>query len=129
MSRDAERIPPMRPKTTAIGLAGLALVGCTLTQSQLAKGPLATPIGAGGRLIAPKRCILRMMLVSRPAGDPVLNEAVWRGADPQAVDDEARRALEANGVRVGRVTGELPAEVRAVIDAPPPNKLEPMTVV
>ncbi len=37
--------------------------------------------------------------------------------------------MEVNGLRVGLVTGELPAEVRAVLEAPPPHKIDPATIV
>src|SRR5262245_44746477 len=108
----------MRWTITAAILAMMALVGCTLTQSQLQpRVDLPTAVGGGGRLVGPRRSTVHLAIVTRPVGDPVLDEVVWREADPQAIADAPRRALEANGLRVGRVTGELPAEVRALIDA------------
>lgn len=107
-----------------------ALVGCTLTQSDVRHDALL-PAGLGrtGRVIVPRQCALKLMIPSRPLGDPALNEAVWRVADAQAIDDAARRALEANGLRLGVITGELPAEVRAVLDAPPPNRVDPAIII
>jgi hypothetical protein len=108
----------------------LALVGCTLTQTQLRDGNTPTRIGGGpGRLIAPKRCALQVFLVTRPAGDPIVNDDVWREADAQVLGDDARRALEANGLRVGRITGELPVAVRALMDAPGADKVVPITLI
>ena len=56
-------------------------------------------------------------------------ESLWDLADDQAVDEEARRALGANGLRVGVVTGGLPAKVQEIFDAPPPRQVSPATVV
>ena len=36
-------------------------------------------------------------------------------ADEQAVGDEARRVLQANGLRVGIASGELPPQVQEVL--------------
>jgi hypothetical protein len=119
----------MIAKRVAATLGLLALVGCTLTQSELRKDDVLPRLGSAGRLITPRRCSLTMAIVSSPAGEPALAESVWRVADAQALDDDARRALEANGLRIGRITGELPAEVQAMLDAPPPRKVVPMTVI
>jgi hypothetical protein len=35
--------------------------------------------------------------------------------------------LQANGLRIGRITGDLPLELEKVIDAPPPNKIDPVS--
>jgi hypothetical protein len=120
------------------GLAGVlvmaALVGCTLTRTELRPGAggLMNGLsggGEGGKLLVPRQCVLRMAIVARPSTEPTVADAIWRVADVQAVGDEARRCLEANGMRVGIVTGDLPPEVRAVFAAPPPNRIEPSTVV
>jgi hypothetical protein len=110
----------------------MALVGCTLTQSELRKGattaqPNGGASGAAGQLITPKRCTLRVALLSRPVGDATLGEVIWREADAQAVDDAARRAWEGNGLRLGRIVGELPGEVLAMMDekAKTPDKVAP----
>jgi hypothetical protein len=120
----------MRLRTWTPVLAMMALVGCTLTQSGLRKDSDATQQIIGGRVIAPKRCSLRMILLPMPLNDPVLNDVAWRGADPQAVEEEPRRLWEANGLRIGRITGELPAEVRSAIDqSRAPLKVEPGTII
>jgi hypothetical protein len=114
----------------------LGALGCTLTKSDLRKQAdtwMPTlgrgELGATGRLIVPKQCALRMALVARPPEDEAFQEALWKVADTQAIGDEARLALEANGLRVGVVTGDLPPEVRTVLTAPPPNKVDLSTVI
>lgn len=120
----------MRPRTWTPVLATTVLVGCTLTQSGPRKDTDATRQIIGGRVIAPKRCSLRMALLPMPLHDPILNDVVWRGADPQAVDEGPRRLWGANGLRIGRITGELPAEVRSAIDqSQGALKVEPSTVI
>jgi hypothetical protein len=115
----------------AAGLA--ALVGCIpLTRKDLRNGDGAGRVGAlgeAGRLVVPKQCALKLAIVTRPLGDPALGEILWRVVDGQVVGSEATAALEANGLRAGIATGELPAEVRAILDAPPPNQVHPALVI
>ncbi len=119
----------MNAKSAVLLTALAALVGCTLTQSELRQdGPLAQ-IGSGGRLVTPKRCSLTVVIVSREQNDPILNDAVWRVADEQAVDPEVRRALQANGLRIGRIVGDLPPEVQELLRAKPPNQPDVQTIV
>ncbi|MBX6312799.1 MAG: hypothetical protein IRY99_07775 [Isosphaeraceae bacterium] len=121
----------MRRMITAATLALLALCGCTLIQSGVRKGEGPVRIGSGGgRLIQPKRCTLKMVLLKRPIKDETLNEVLWGVADLQVLDDEARRALEANGLRFGLIAGELPPRVQALLDPPPPEpKVEPTWII
>jgi hypothetical protein len=122
---------PMKARVLAVGLALLAWVGCTLTKTDLRRqaDDLLPALGPGGQLIVPRQCALKMAVVARPVGDPALGEILWQVADAQAVGDEARRTLEANGLRVGLISGELPPEVRAILDAPPPNQVSPAVVI
>lgn len=108
----------------------LAPVGCSLTEQGLRKNALLPEkIGGGtGSTFAPKRCVLQVMIVQRPQGDPALGEAIWRVADEQAVDPEARRVLQANGLRFGRAEGDLPAEVREILSAPAPKQPQALTI-
>ena len=122
----------MRSKALGAGLAALVLAiataGCTLTEPGLRKAGLGPEMIGGSEVVAPKRCVLRVMLASRPQGDPALSEAIWRVADEQAVDPEVRRILQANGLRVGLASGELPGEVRDVLSAPPPKRVDVLTL-
>lgn len=120
----------MKTKTSSLILAMMAtLVGCDLTQPGLRKDSLPPMIGSAGRLISPKRNALQMKIASRPIEDEVLGETLWNAADVQSIGDEVRQALAANGLRAAVITGELPTQVQAVLDAPPPNRIDPMTVV
>jgi hypothetical protein len=120
-------------KTAGLPASSLALIvclsslaGCNPHKDQLRPENLFGRIGRpSGQIIEPKRCMLRVAILNRPFRDAVINEAVWRAADEQAIAPEARRALEVNGVRIGQITGELPPELVALLEAPPPNKVEP----
>lgn len=122
----------MWKKTVALTLTLTAVTGCSLVRpalrhaAEIEKAVVGTP--ESGRLIAPKRCNLRFMIINATLKDEALNEVLWRVADEQTLDPSVRTTLEANGVRIGLVTGELPAEIRALIDAPPPHKVEPRDV-
>ena len=108
------------------GLSGLS--GCNPHRDQLRPENLFEQIGRQrGELIEPRKCILRVAILDRSFRDPSINEIVWKTADEQAITPEARRALHVNGLRIGRITGELPPELEAVFAAPPPHKVEPAT--
>ena len=115
----------MNRKTLATLLSVLVVTGCTLNRSDLRRETMfQTRIGGNGKVIEPKRCGLQVAIVSRPLRDADLN-AVWRVADQQMINAEAHHALEVNGLRIGLITGDLPAEVDSIIKAPPPHKVEP----
>jgi hypothetical protein len=121
----------MRAKIASLVLATLltALAGCTLNQQGLRNEGLIPQIG-GNEVVAPKRCVLRVMVASQPQESAALGELVWRVADEQAIDAETRHVLQANGLRIGRISSELPTEVQAVLAGPPPKKkVEAQTVV
>lgn len=109
--------------------AGVAVAwGCNPRKDQIRPDNMFGRVGgAQGEVIEPKKVALQMAVVSRPFRDPLVNEVVWRAADEQAVSSEERRALQANGLRMGRIVGDLPRELEAVFSAPPPNKVEPVT--
>jgi hypothetical protein len=120
----------MRPRNRGpSALALLALVGCTLTQSDLRKESNGTQTILGGRVISPKRCTLKMSVIVRPFKDPVVNDKLWSAVDEQVVDSETHRALEINGLRVGVLAASMPPEVQAALDAPPPEQVTPSWVV
>jgi hypothetical protein len=118
----------MNRKTWALALAMMAPVGCALTQSEPHREPILPRLGGGSQILAPKRCTLKMAILSRSAPDAVLNDVLWSVADEQAIAPEARRALETNGLRVGLIVGDLPAEVQSLLDAPPPHKVDPLLI-
>ncbi|MGE3819344.1 MAG: hypothetical protein AB7I30_07910 [Isosphaeraceae bacterium] len=104
-----------------------AVAGCALNKStpRRVTETLFGQFGNTGQIIEPKRCLLTVVYLSKPLHDPVVNEAIWNVADEQTVPGETRRLLEANGMRIGVLTGGLPAEVDEAVHAPPPNKIDP----
>lgn len=115
----------MNRNPLALALTLMAVAGCTLNRVDLRRDALVPRIGGGGQVIEPKRVALQVAILSRPIRDDAINSAVWSVADEQMIPPEARRMLEANGLRVGLITGELPAEVEKVLKAPAPHKVEP----
>ena len=134
-----------RSSTPAVAVLALALSGCSLLKAKppgdgrkdpdvkaaSAEGPAplddARAVGdpSAGRVLAPRRCELTVAIPSRPVDDPVLAEAIWRLADDQAVPAETRKALEANGLRMGVIVGGLPTEVEALFRTSAPDHVEP----
>jgi hypothetical protein len=118
-------IASARAQGLALALAGLAAVaGCHFGARRGEQDPAA---GKGGRppLILPKRCLLKVAIIPRRQGDRFINEVLWGVADEQAVAPEVRRALDANGLRIGIIPGALPNEVQELLRAGPPHKIDP----
>jgi hypothetical protein len=124
----------MNPKTLTLTLATMAVVGCTPTRLAVRQGdhtvlpPLGPSSQVKGQIIAPKRCDLRLVVLSRPLNDEAINKALWSVADEQVLAPEAHQMLESNGLRIGLISGNLPTEVDTILHAPPPNKIEPSQV-
>jgi hypothetical protein len=105
-------------------VAGLLIVaGCALDKNGAKSESVINRIGGhGGDMIEPKRCLLRVAILSRPFGDPLVNQAIWADADEQIVAPQERRAWEVNGLRIGRIVGQLPHDVQALLEETSPNK-------
>jgi hypothetical protein len=119
----------MNRKFAASALAMTALAGCNLSRSdgrQKADQVTATNFNTNaprpGHLLEPNYCKVDSAIVSRPVGDKVVDSSLWNIADEQAVPIELRQALEANGLRVGVITGSLPVDVLAAFQPNPPQK-------
>jgi hypothetical protein len=114
--------------TAATGL--LVVAGCVLDKNGAAPESVFTRIGGqNGQLIEPKRCMLKVVILSRPFADPAINEVVWRVADEQILAPAERRAWESNGLRAGRITGELPLELEAILkDTAPGKTIVPISI-
>jgi hypothetical protein len=114
----------MRPPP-AIALRLLPIVavfvvagGCSvLTTAVVDRGPAVDVPAAAGK--PPPRTIpLEVTFVRCAADDDAgLHEELWRHVDEQVIDDARRRALNANGLRAGVVTGHLPPEFAARLAA------------
>jgi hypothetical protein len=112
--------------SVAGALSGLS--GCNPHREQLRPENFIEQIGRQrGQIIEPRKCVLRVAILDRSFRDPAINEIVWKTADEQAITSEARRALQVNGLRIGRITGEFPPALEAVLAAPVPHKVEPAT--
>lgn len=113
--------------TFALALPGLA--GCSFLRSDAPPKAVDRQVvaasftgKAAGKLVVPRYCKLDTAIVIRPAGHPAVEEAAWRNADEQVVPLELRQALGANGLRIGVITGELPAEIADAFQEHPPLK-------
>jgi hypothetical protein len=123
---DAKRpVPRWQLLLATTAVAGFfALAGCTLDKQSSQPGGVFERIGGhNGQVVEPKRCMLKVAIISRPFGDPVINEVVWRVADEQSLPPEERRGWESNGLRAGLVTGEFPLELEAILKDTSPGKV------
>jgi hypothetical protein len=115
----------------AITVSLLAVVGCALDKNAgRSQGGPNHIGGRTGQIIEPRRCLLRVAILTRPFAEPVINDIIWQVADEQIVPPSQRRAWEANGLRVGRVIGELPPELDAILrEASPQKRVNPSSFV
>ena len=111
------RIPARLAVMAAAASACMLMVfGCALDKDGIQPGKTFGRVGGhSGEILEPKRCLLKVAILSRPFGDPAINEAVWKSADEQIIPLKDRRAWEVNGLRVGRIIGEFPLELEAVM--------------
>lgn len=120
----------MNPKiaTPSLALFLASLAGCHLGRSDL-KDPgdqvKQTVYNANSdrpaRMLVPKYCKLDTAIVTRPVGDPAVESSAWAVADEQMIPLDARQAFEANGLRVGVITGSLPGDLVESFKASPPQ--------
>jgi hypothetical protein len=117
--------------TVLVASAGLVfVVGCSLDKDGIQPKKTFVRIGGhSGQIIEPKRCLLKVAIISRAFGDPAINEAVWKAADEQIIPPKDRGAWEANGLRLGRIIGELPLELEAIMnDTTSAQKVSPTNI-
>ncbi len=119
-------------KLSTPALAMMALAGCNPARSDLrqkADQVTATIFNSGsgsraGQRVEPRFCKLDSAIIARPVGDSIVDASLWAVADEQTpVGPELRQALEANGLRVGIITGELPTDVTEAFH-PKPSQVE-----
>lgn len=118
------RVPGWILVLATVTVAGLVIVtGCALDKNGAGSERVINRIGGhGGDMVEPKRCLLRVAILTRPFGDPLVDKAIWVDADEQVVAPQERRAWEVNGLRIGRIVGELPHDVQAFLEETSPNK-------
>jgi hypothetical protein len=101
----------------AASVSLLIVVGCALDKNGVQPGKTFGRVGGhAGEMMEPKRCLLKVAIISRPFGEPAINEIVWKAADEQIIPARERHAWEVNGLRVGRIIGELPLELEAIMN-------------
>jgi hypothetical protein len=116
----------------AAAAASLSIVvGCALDKNGLQPGKTFARVGGhSGEILEPRRCLLKVAIISRPFNDPAINEVVWKAADEQIIPPKERHAWEVNGLRVGRLIGELPLELEAIMrDTTSHQKVNPSNFV
>lgn len=87
--------------------SGCRLLGSAVVVDEDRHGEVAA---AGSREAATRRTIpLEVLFVRCATDDRQLRETIWEHVDEQAIPDDRRRELNANGLRAGVVTGQLPA--------------------
>lgn len=127
------RIPVWASLLAAATAAGLlAVAGCALDKPENQPRQVFERIGGrGGQILQPRQCLIRVVILDRPFGDPAVNDAVWRLADEQVVTAPQRKALEANGLRIGRVIGGVPREIETILNGQGPDraKVEPSNLL
>jgi hypothetical protein len=118
------RVPLWLSVLAMAAASGLLIVaGCALDKNATRTESVYGRVGGhGGDMIEPKRCLLRVAILSRPFGDPLVNATIWSAADEQVIAPPERRAWEVNGLRIGRIVGELPPEVQALLQETSPQK-------
>jgi hypothetical protein len=131
---DAKSRVPVRLviMVSSVASAGLLfVVGCSMDKNGILPGKTFARIGGhSGEILEPKRCLLKVAIISRPFDDPAINAVVWKAADEQVIPPKERRAWEANGLRVGRIVGELPLELEAIMnDTTTHQKVSPADII
>jgi hypothetical protein len=92
----------------------LAVAGCAQVVTERQPAARLPPAKMSSDAVA-----LDVAFVRLPVADEAAYEKIWRAADEQPFDVDARRELATNGLRVGILGSELPAELRQRLDAKP----------
>lgn len=104
----------MRPAPWLLPILAIlvAAEGCSImTAAAVGRSSGDAPLAeAAAHRPSPRTIPLEVMFVRCGDDDVQLRDDLWRHVDEQVLDDERRRALNANGLRAGVVTGQLPAE-------------------
>ena len=92
----------------AVCLVLLAAGGCRGGLRSDASAAPAAAVAADRPRAAPKTIPLELVFVRHEEHDPALRDELWNLADEQVLDEPLRRRLQANGLRAGVVTAQLP---------------------
>jgi hypothetical protein len=99
-----------------VALAVVSLAGCFSTQEQRPRWTDPFDLFAPGR--ETDSASVHYVLIERPAGGDEINRRVWDRIDEQILPFETRVALEAAGLRVGKVGETMPGVLRGMFDSP-----------
>jgi hypothetical protein len=89
-------------------LALLAAGGCRGGLRTDVSAETPATVAADRPRAAPRTIQLELVFVRYEEHDPVVRDELWNLADEQVFDDALRRRLQANGLRAGVVTAQLP---------------------
>jgi hypothetical protein len=95
-------------RNAAVCLALLTAGGCRAGLWSDVPSEQAATVASDRPRAAPKTIPLELVFVRHEEHDPVLRDELWNLADEQAFDEPLRRRLQANGLRAGVVTAQLP---------------------
>ncbi|MFM7245576.1 MAG: hypothetical protein ACKO40_15575 [Planctomycetaceae bacterium] len=120
--------PATAPWLLPIVVVVIATGGCSVLSTAVGERSRVADLPATDAAAVkqpPRTIALEVTFVRCDDDDPALREEIWRHVDEQVLDDPRRRALNANGLRAGVVTGHLPAELAARLAA---SAAEPVDV-
>jgi len=95
----------------AVCLALLVAGGCRGGLRSDASSEPAATVASDRPRAAPKTIPLELVFVRHETNDPVLRDELWNLADEQVFDEPLRRRLQANGLRAGVITAQLPPHI------------------
>jgi hypothetical protein len=96
-----------------LGLLVLAL-GCSSTR-QSGNASWANRVRSLWAGLGPDAVQLELALITRPLGDRYLTDELWREIDEQVVSLDQRPNLEANGLRLGTISGNVPSGLQRLL--------------
>jgi hypothetical protein len=104
---------PLRCTVCSTLIAAAFAAGCRMSLlDDRAAPPLASAPGREGAT-AVRTIPVELLFVRHEEHDVTLREQLWQFVDEQALPADLRRRLNANGLRAGVVSGDLPAHVAA----------------
>ena len=132
--RSMSRVPVWVSILAGATAAGLVVVaGCALDNPENRPRQVFNRIGGhGAQVLQPRQCLVSVVLLDRPFRDPTINEAIWRVVDEQVIGPAERKALAVNGLRIGRIIGELPREIDSILkeeQGPNQTKVVPSNIL
>jgi hypothetical protein len=99
----------------ALGLLLLLAAGCASPAQESAPGKMMSRFRSLWGGLGPDAIQLELALVQRPLDDPYVSRDVWREVDEQVLPLDRRPTLEANGLRVGTISGTVPSGLQKLL--------------